>query len=224
MDIITTLRSSAEPVYGEFIKKLTPGAGNVLGVRMPRLRSLSKEILRSDWRAFLSSGSDFYEVQILRALVIAGAKCPLEEKLRMTEAFVPTINNWAVCDAFCGAFKDAAKYPDVIWDFILPYTRSPREFEARFAAVMLLCHFVDSEHVERVLGLLNSMRQDDYYAMMGVAWAVSECYARFPGLTEEWLTACGLGRTAFNKSIQKICESNRVDPETKARLKKLKRE
>ena len=59
--------------------------------------------------------------------------------------FVPRIDNWSVCDSFCCTLKFTKKDIPVIWEFIQPYAHSDREFEQRFAAVMLLRFFVKDE-------------------------------------------------------------------------------
>ena len=38
----------------EFAQKLNPGVEGVLGIRVPQLRSLAKEIVRGDWRGYLA--------------------------------------------------------------------------------------------------------------------------------------------------------------------------
>ena len=63
---------------------------------------------------------------------------------------------------------------------------------------------------------------DDYYAMMGIAWALATAYAKFPQKTAvvlEW----DWPKETFNKAIQKMCESYRVSKEDKVELRKRKK-
>ena len=62
-----------------------------------------------------------------------------------------------------------------------------------------------------------------YYVKMGVAWAVSMFYIRFPKEIEAFLRRDRMDDFTHNKAIQKIRESRRVTPEEKARLNALKR-
>ena len=95
------LRELAEPGYQAFQAKLLPGTENVLGVRTPKLRTLAKEILKGDWRTFLlENDREWYENDLLQALVIAGAKMETEERLTYIREFLLRIENWAVCDLF----------------------------------------------------------------------------------------------------------------------------
>ena len=51
--------------YQKFHSSLLPGVDNIIGVRMPLLRKLVKEMLRGDWRSYLDSAisepSTFYK-------------------------------------------------------------------------------------------------------------------------------------------------------------------
>lgn len=58
---------------------------------------------------------------------------------------------------------------------------------------------------------------------MGVAWAVSVCYIKFPERTHAWLESCSLDDWTFNKSLQKIVESYRVSDAAKQEIRAMKR-
>ena len=218
------LRELAEPGYQAFQAKLLPGTENVLGVRTPKLRTLAKEILKGDWRTFLlENDREWYENDLLQALVIAGAKMETEERLTYIQKFLLRIENWAVCDLFCSSLKDADRYPEVYWELMKPYLDSKEPYEIRFAVVMLLSHFVSAEYLEAAFTAFDRIQCDHYYVRMGVAWAVSIYYVYFPEETEKYLNRCKLDEWTYNKSLQKIIESYRVSEETKARIRSMKR-
>ena len=53
----------AEERYRAFSARLLPPGTRLLGVRLPRLRYLAREIAGSDWRAYLeAAGKDTFEV------------------------------------------------------------------------------------------------------------------------------------------------------------------
>ena len=223
-DVKERLRELAEPGYQVFQAKLLPGTENVLGVRTPKLRALAKEILKGDWRTFLlENDREWYENDILQALVITGAKLETEERLDYVKGFLPRIENWAVCDIFCGSLKDADRHPEVYWELVKPYLDSKEPYEIRFAVVMLLSHFVKAEYLEAAFAAFDRIESDHYYVRMGVAWAVSIYYVYFPKETEAYLNRCKLDDWTYNKSLQKIIESYRVSDETKARIRQMKR-
>lgn len=227
MDIRQQLRgellAAADPKYQRFISSLTPGAGEIIGVRMPKLRKLASRLLKDDWRAFVVVEDACFEELMLQALIIGRVKTEWEECCSLISSFVPKITNWAVCDTLCSSLKIARRYPEQMWQFLQPYLQDSREFHIRFGVVMLLDHFVDQQHIRSVLQAVDRTKHDDYYAMMAVAWAVSACYIRFPEITMEYLRVNHLHKTAFNKSIQKICESSQVDAAEKQKLRLLKK-
>jgi 3-methyladenine DNA glycosylase AlkD len=214
----------ADEEYRKFQSGLIPGEERLLGVRLPDLRGLAKEIAGGDWREYLNDAqSEYFEEVMLQGLVIGYVKAAPEEILKYAAQFIPRITNWAVCDSFCTGLKLAKKHPQLVWDFIQPYLKSDREFEIRFAVIMMLAHFIDDGHIGQILASLDRIRHEGYYVKMGVAWAVSVCYVKYPGETMAYLKNCGLDDFTFNKSLQKILESFRVDQESKAVIRSMKR-
>lgn len=214
----------AEEDYKKFQSGPIPGEDRMLGVRLPHLRELAKEIAKEDWRGYLKTAqSDYYEEILLQGLVIGYGKAEPEETLRYATEFIPKITNWAICDSFCTGLKTAKKNPKLVWDFIQPYLHSTKEFELRFGVIMMLAHFINDEYIDEVLSLLDSIRHDGYYVKMGVAWAVSVCFVKYPEKTMAYLKASNLDNFTYNKSLQKIIESYRVDPNTKTLARTMKR-
>lgn len=214
----------AEEEYKKFQSKLIPGEDRIIGVRMPYLRELAKEIAKEDWREYLNTAEDeYYEDIMLQGLVIGYAKASPEEILQYTTRFVPKITNWGVCDSFCTGLKLAKKHPQMVWDFIQPYLNSGKEFEIRFAVIMMLAHFINDQYIDWVISNLDKIHHEGYYVKMGVAWAISVCYVKYPIKTMVYLKDNGLDDFTYNKSLQKIVESYRVDPESKEILRSMKR-
>ena len=218
------LAALSEEKYKTFNDSLIPGGRQSFGVRMPHLRGMAKAICAGDWEGFLQiCPSDHHEHRVLMGLVIAGAPCTVERRLALIRDFIPLIDNWAVCDSFCGALKEAAKYPDIYFALAQSWLDSREEYELRFAAVLLLCHFIDDGHIDRVLEIYEAMRHEGYYLKMAVAWGLSICYVHFPEKTLAVFRRGKLDDFIHNKAIQKCRESYRVTKEDKAMLQTLKR-
>lgn len=212
----------ADTAYRDFMRPLVPGIGPLIGVRVPELRRLARELARGDWHDYLAGASDHYfEERLLQGLVIGCARCMPEERLALTERYLALVDNWALCDLFCRRLPSAEREP--MWHFIGPLFCSDREYVARFAAVMGRGNFVDDVHLAALLDLLDSCRHEGYYARMGVAWALSDCYVKYPGPTEEFLRRATLDPRTHNLALRKIAESRRVAPETRIRLRALRR-
>lgn len=218
------LESLQDKEYRTFHSNLLPGTENILGVRIPELRKLAKKMVKEDWRTYFDAAPDrYYEEDMLRGFLVGYAKMSLEERFEYIQRFLPSIHNWAVCDCFCSTLKFAKNHREAVWEFLKPMFVSEDTYTIRFAAVMVLDYFVLPEYAPEVFKYFDGIKNKDYYVQMGVAWAVSIFYIHLPELTEAYLKDNNLDDFTYNKSIQKICESYRVDAETKARLRKMKR-
>ena len=225
MDIKQRLITESEKDFQKFSASLIPNINNVLGVRLPKLRKIAKEIYKSgEWENFLNrSDFQYMEETMLKGMVIGLVKEPPEKILELVKNFIPKINNWSVCDSFCNSLKFTQQNKHLVWEFIQPYFKSTNEYDIRFAYVMLISYYIDTEFISDVLKLIDEFKDERYYARMAAAWALSICYTKFPEKTFEYLKKSKLDDWTFNKSIQKICESLRVDKSTKNMLKYLKR-
>ena len=142
--------------------------------------------------------------------------------VKYAELFIPRINNWAGCDNFCANLKIVKKNKEKIWKFLEKYFLSRKEYEIRFAVVMSLKYFIEKEYLDKIFEKIDNLKNSEYYVQMGVAWTVAECFIKYGDKTLEYLKNNKLDDFTFNKAIQKICESERVDKEIKLHLKKLK--
>ncbi|PIC95361.1 DNA alkylation repair protein [Sporosarcina sp. P26b] len=214
-----------EASYQKFISALIPNIDNVLGVRMPELRKLAKEIAKGDWRTYLQTANDeYFEEVMLQGLVIGYANADVEELLTYVETFVPKIDNWSVCDSFCTGLKFTKQNKERVWSFLQPYLISDKEYELRFGIVMLLDYYIEPDYIDRVLDLLDDVQHEGYYAKMAVAWALSICFVKLPDQTMKYLTGDhSLDLFTYNKALQKITESTRVGADVKEIIRGMKR-
>ncbi|WP_313638098.1 DNA alkylation repair protein [Paenibacillus sp.] len=214
----------ADADYQKFSAALIPTIHNIIGVRLPELRKLAKKIAKGDWRTYLAHAeSDYFEEVMLQGMVLGYVKTDLEEILHYIANFFPKIDNWSVCDSFCTGLKFTLKNKEQMWDFIVPYLSSEKEYEIRFAVVMMLNFFIEEAYINQILQLLDKVRHEGYYVKMAVSWALSMCYVKLPAATIGYLRANCLDDFTYNKALQKITESYRVDPETKKMIREMKR-
>ncbi|MET3290565.1 UNVERIFIED_CONTAM: 3-methyladenine DNA glycosylase AlkD [Brevibacillus sp. OAP136] len=214
----------AEPEYQQFSAALLPTIDNVLGVRLPKLRTMAKAIAKGDWRSYLASAeTDTFEEVMLQGMVIGYAKTDCEERLRHIATFVPKIDNWSVCDSFCIGLTFTKTNKAAVWEFLQPYLASQNEYEVRFGVVMLLDFYIEEAYIQKVFACLDNACADGYYAKMAIAWAVSMCFVKMPEQTIPYLRKNALDDFTYNKALQKITESYRVDSETKKVIRQMKR-
>lgn len=229
------LEASADPEYREFHSRLLPGVTGILGVRTPVLRSIAKELKKDGWQEYINQvsaawketgqGDDgvLYDEMMVWGLCICGGCRDWNSAREYVAQFVPAINNWAVCDIFCGSLKLTRRYQEEVWEFLQPYFKSGQEYDLRFGTVMLLSHYVDQEHIECALKILDGIRHEGYYVKMAVAWALSIYFIKFPETIMEYLKHSSLDDWTYNKALQKITESFRVDGETKRVIRAMRR-
>ena len=220
-----TLISMAEADYARFSSALLPGVENILGVRLPKLRRLAAAIVKEDWRAYLMEGpEDYFEEVMLKGMVIGQAPDNWPEKLCLIAQFVPKIDNWSVCDSFCGGLKKTVQaHQDAMWQFLEPYLVSLAPYDQRFAVVMMLSHYVQDSYLPQVLKRLGTINAEHYYVQMAVAWAVSMCYVKDQQVTMPYLEAGLWDDFTYNKALQKIIESRQITDEQRELMRSMKR-
>lgn len=224
MDIRNQLMKLTEEDYQKFSSKLLPNIDNILGVRLPAIRKIAKEIAKGDWREYIENAKDdYFEEIMLQGMVIGNVPCDVDERLLLIGNFVPKIDNWSVCDSFCNGLKFTLKNKEEVWQFLKSYYNSTEEYELRFAVVMLLNYYIDNKNINKVLEILDHIDHGGYYVKMAVAWAVSACYIKLPDVTELYLKENNLDKFTYNKALQKITESYRVDKDTKKVIRSMKR-
>ncbi len=222
-DIREKLFELQDKKYQEFHSKLCPNVEDIIGVRIPILRRLAKQIAKENPKEFLEKTPKYYEERMLQGFVIGYMKAELKEKLDYLDRFVPMIDNWAVCDCCVSTYKFTNKYPKEMWKYIQKYLSSHREFELRFAIIMIMDYYLTREYIDQVLAIYDSIQNEGYYVKMGVAWALSMAYVKFPEKTMRLLQNNHLDDFTYNKALQKMIESYQIDKETKQRLKEMKR-
>lgn len=143
------LKSYAEESYRDFSSALVPGSKPLLGVRLPVLRKIAKDLVKGDWRnevAFFQNEWEdvWFEERMLRGMVIGygTAKAETEEGLFYLKEMIPLIDCWSVCDSFCSSFSFAAGHRREVWEFLTPYLSSEKEYEVRVGLILLLSHFL----------------------------------------------------------------------------------
>lgn len=223
-EFLAMLDENADKDYMEFHKKMVPGVGEVRGVRSPVIKGFAKNIAKGDYDGFIKMVKfNSYEEIITCGLVIGYCKADIEKKLEYLRDFIPYINNWAVCDSTVSAFKIKKQDERKVYEFLQPYLQSDKEYDIRFGVVMLMSRFISDEYIDDILRIYGNIQSDKYYVQMGAAWGISVCFVKYPEKTMELLKNNSLDDFTYNKALQKIIESLRVDKETKDIIRSMKR-
>lgn len=217
----------ADEKYKKFHSGLVPGCNTLIGIRVPVLRRYAVELLKKASAEELLGIIDnvYYEEIMLRGMIIALQPKPQWEQVKhQIEAYVPQIDNWAICDTFCAGLKITKKHKAQMLQIIQEYLKSEQEFERRFGVVMLLDHYVEEEYLEMIFAEFEAMDKEGYYVQMAVAWAISVCLAKYYEWTVTYLQNCTLDDFTYHKALQKARESYRLTLQQKESLKQMRRD
>lgn len=224
-EIRKKLEELADEKYKKFHTGLCPNSNEIIGVKVPILRNLAKEIVQDgNVEDYLNNALDnSYEEITLQGMVLGYWKTSIENFTKYLQSFIPKINSWAVCDTTVAGFKITKKNMEYMWDFIQKYLKSEKEFELRFSIVMMLDYFINDKYIDQVLEIINNIKHEGYYVKMAVAWTIQVAFVKYEDKTMKLLKNNKIDDWTFNKALQKIIESYRVDDETKNIIRKMKR-
>lgn len=222
--IINKLNELRDIKYRDFSSSLNPTALPMIGVRIPELRKIAKDIVNENPKYFLDNNPmSCFELVSLHAMVIGYMKEDIDIVLKYLETFIPMINDWSVNDTLCQTFKIAKKHQEKVWNFLSNYFNSNSEFELRVVVVMMLCHFINDKYVNLVIDFIDQTKNNGYYYKMGCAWCLQVIMVKYPQICLDYLYNNNLDDWIFNKAIQKMIESYRVSDDMKEVIRKLKR-
>lgn len=222
-DIRKELFALQDVKYRDFQAKLIPNidAERMIGVRTPALRTLAKKFAnREDIAEFLNAlPHEYFDEDQLHAFILSGMK-DYAGCIEGVEKFLPYVNNWATCDQLSP--KVFRKNKEDLLRRIKKWIGSDETYTVRFAAGMLMEHFLgddfDPEYAEMVTGIVS----DEYYVNMMRAWYFATALAKNYGEVLPFIEEKRLDEWTHNKAIQKSVESYRITPEQKDHLKSLK--
>lgn len=212
------LYANKDTSYHQFQTKLLPGIdpASVLGVRMPVLRRLSMQY-GIDRLGHLPY--KYYEENVLHALHINRMTAPTEA-ISALDAFLPFVDNWAVCDAISP--RAFVSRPTELLTAIDRWICSDQPYTVRFGIEMLMKYYLDSHFQPTYLQKVATVRSDHYYVNMMIAWyfatALAKQYSSAISVLENKMLDCW----THSKTIQKACESFRISPDQKKYLRTLK--
>ena len=89
----------------------------------------------------------------------------------------------------------------------------------RVGLVLLLDYYINDKYIDIVLTLSNNIKSDEYYVKMANSWLISICYIKYPDKTKIFLNNTKIDNWTYNKAISKICDSKRIDKDTKTKLR-----
>ena len=217
------LFSQQDLKYRDFHSRLMPTIDKnvIIGVRVPILRKYAKEISKnSDVKCFLCAlPHKYYEENNLHAFIIEKIK-DYDTCIKMLDAFLPYIDNWATCDSLCPKIFKANK--DKLLKKISIWLKSDHTYTMRFGIKMLMTFFLDEDFDIKYPTAISQIRSDEYYIKMMVAWYFATALAKQYDTIIPFIENHTLDTDTHNKAIQKAIESYRITDEQKRYLRTLR--
>lgn len=205
--------------YRDFHSKLMPTVNKdkIIGVRVPDLRKLAKRVHGTKEAAtFLENlPHEYYEEDNLHAFLIEFIK-DFDTALYETERFLPYVDNWATCDMFYP--KVFRKNSEKLMTKVDEWIKSGKTYIVRYAIGLLLRMDFKKEHLQ----LVCNVKSEEYYVNMMIAWYFATALARNYNEAVVYIKEKRLSTWVHNKTIQKACESYRIDKTIKDKLKGLR--
>lgn len=223
MNITDKLLSMQDTQYKAFHSKLMPTVdeNRVIGIRIPALRKLAKELEADEAKAFIQSLPHFYyEENNLHAFLIEQIG-DYDECIKAVNEFLPFVDNWATCDSLRP--KVFKKHLPELLEQVKIWIASNDTYTVRFGLEMLMCYFLDEAFSPEYLTLAARVKSEEYYVNMMLAWFFATALAKQYEATVSYIENNKLDLWVHNKTIQKATESYRITNEQKAYLKTLKR-
>ena len=223
MKIYKELQALKEKEYADFQAKLVPTIepSTILGIRVPKLRALAKSYIRDqECQVFLDSlPHNYYDENMLHAILISEMK-DYDKCINRLEAFLPYVDNWAVCDIMSP--KLFKRYRGDLMTRIKVWIASEETYTIRFGLGMLMTHFLDEDFRPEYLDMASSIRSDEYYVNMMIAWFFATALAKQWEVSLPYIEDKRLDDWTHKKAIQMARESLRISKEKKEYLKGLK--
>lgn len=212
--------------YKKFQARLNPTVDEktIIGVRVPKLRALAKEIFQNQNEFnvqdfFCSLPHKYFEENFIHSFLIEHIK-DFDECIGLFEKFLPYIDNWAVCDT-CHP-KVFKKHTAEILTRASEWIKSTRTYTLRYGIDSYMTYFLDDEFTPAYLDIIAAIRSDEYYVNMMQAWYFATALAKQWDDAIKIIERKKLSPWVHNKSIQKAKESFRVSQEHKDYLIGLK--
>ncbi len=207
--------------YAIFQSKLGLENANIMGVRIPILRKIAKEISRENYQEYIEECKYiFFEETLIVGMIIGYINVEINKRLEMLDMYITKMDNWAITDSSISTYKFTKNSMIEMWNYIEKRLKIEYEYNLRFCIVMYKTYFLNDIYIDKVLENIIKIKSNKYYVQMANAWCLSEAYLKYPQKVEEIIKNRKLDEFTHNKTLQKIFDSLKIDKENKQKLKK----
>lgn len=211
-----------DTAYRDFQSSLMPGIDkeSVIGIRTPVLRTFAKGFSKTEETAHFIKElpHKYYEENNLHMLLITQIK-DYDKCISEIERFLPYVDNWATCDFPLP--KCFSRNKEDVFVRAKEWIATDAAYVKRYGIGVMLRLFLDDDFKEEYIQLVASVKSEEYYVNMMIAWYMATALARQWNAAVPYLQERRLSEWVHRKSIQKAVESYRITPEQKEFLRQL---
>ncbi len=222
MDVRKRLFELQDKEYAAFQLRLMPTVAEdrIIGVRVPQITGLAKELIKEDYRSFLVTlPHRYYDEDMLHGKVISQIK-DYGECVREAERFLPYVDNWAVCDSMTP--KVFKKHRPELLDKVMEWVHSEDTYTCRFGIRMAMDHYLDDDFNINCMESISQIRSEEYYINMMIAWYFATALTKRWNAAYPYIAGRCLDPWTHHKTIMKAGDSYRITYEQKRLLNRLK--
>ncbi len=223
-DITKALLLKKDDTYQLFSQKLIPDTRlEIIGVRVPVIKQIVKQYANTDCAsAFINEKHKYYEECFTHGLLIGAIKNDIQLVFEMLDAFLPHLDNWAICDSMVASLKIFKKYKTLTYENVLNYLKSNNPYTIRLGVIILLDYFLDDDFNDEIVNALLKVKNENYYVNMAIAWFISVALVKQYDIMIKHVENKRFSMFIHNKAIQKAKESFRINNDVKVYLNSLK--
>ncbi len=221
-EIISKLKENARPDQLAGMKRFGMSTENRLGLSMPFLRKMAKEIGKDHELALKLWDTGIAEARILAALV-DDPKMLTEQQI---EDWVKDIDSWDVCDQLC---MNLFEKSPLAWKKIDDWAKRPEEFVKRTAFSLLAClawhdkKTEDKKFIELFPLIVQASTDERNFVKKSVNWALRNIGKRNIRLNRAAIETSLKLKTLDSKSARWIGSDALRELESEAVKKRLKK-
>jgi len=227
LNINLILNKYSDQNYKIFQEKICKTKYIILGIKIPILRKITKELLKKyEYTTILNNlDNKYFEHIMIKGFIIANINIDYKKRIQLIDAFLDEIDNWAICDLFVSELKFIKNNYEEFFSYATDLITRKKEYHIRLGIVILLNYYINDTYIDLVLKKMLEINSEFYYVKMATSWCLSICLIKYFSKTKSFLedNKNSLDKWTYNKALQKGIESTQISQENKNILKEMKR-
>src|SRR4030043_47569 len=184
LQIIKKLKSLSDPKNIEGMARFGINSQKTLGVSIPVLRKMAKEISKNHNLALELWDSEIHEARILAGFIDEPEK--VTEK--QMEKWAKDFDSWDVCDQVCSSLFDQTPF---VWQKLQEFAKRKEEFVKRTGFTLMACLAVhdkkslDKDFIKLLPIIKREATDERNFVKKAVNWALRQIGKRNKNLNKE---------------------------------------